>query len=262
MIRQRSILSGVSLFVIVIILISAYATDVATSTTTANSSTKVNTYYASTSDNYGYGGNRADSVLYDKINASGVQARVTGHVDDGIVDDYRNTSVEINKGNESLSWNYTMCNSQKYGDNGYGTLSILSNLNSLNFTKKVDVTPILDAIGQEEAQFGNVQHVTIYGIDDASVIEYYGYGDCWADSCWLYNKLTSMGIPVRIMGYEDGGWGDGYRHTWIEINIGNGWQTWNYTKYNSQHAADNGYGTPFVLIEPGNAPADVMKTGY
>lgn len=262
MIRQKSILSGISLFVIVI-LISAYATDVATNTTTANSSAKVNTYHASISGNYGYGDNWTDSALYDKINASGVQATITGYDSNGIVDDYQNTSIEISKGNQYLSWDNSMNDSQKYDANGYGTLRLLSSgSNPLNFKDKVNITAVLDAVGQEEAQFGDVQQITIYGIDDASVIEYYGYGDCWADSCWLYNKLTALGIPVRIMGYEDGGWGDGYRHTWIEINIGNGWQTWNYTKYNSQHAGDNGYGTPFVLIGPGNAPADVMKTGY
>jgi hypothetical protein len=132
----------------------------------------------------------------------------------------------------------------------------------MNFSEKVNYTAILDLVGQEEAQFDDVQQVTIYGIDDASVIELYGYGDCWADACWIYNKLSALGVPVRIMGYVDGGRDDGYRHTWIEVNVGHGWETWDYKKYNSKHAGDNGYGTPYVLIEPGNAPADIMKTGY
>ncbi len=260
MIGKKSILSVLSLFVITIILISAYATDAATNTTAVNFSKKVNINETNVSYNNGYGNNKTDPAwLYDKLNAQGVQVRIMGYVDGGIGNGYNDTWIEINEGNGSQTWNYTNYDSQH---NNYSGYDVLIGHIPVNKTKKVDMTPILDAVGQEEAQFGDVQHVTIYGIDDASVIETYGYGDCWADSCWLYNKLSALGVQVRIMGYEDGGRDDGYRHTWIEINVGNGWQTWNYTKYSSQHAGDNGYGTPFVLIGPGNAPADIMKTGY
>lgn len=262
MIKLKSILSVFSLFAIAMIMISAYSTDAATNTTTVNSSTIV-TDNASISDNYGYKDNSTYSAwLHNKSNASMVQVRITNYVDGGIRNDYRNICLEINEGSGWQTWNYTEYNSQENDHIVYDTLGILKGPKPLNISKKVNITAILDTIGQQEAQFEDVQHVTLDGIDDASVIDYYGYGDCWADSCWLYNKLTAAGIQVRIMGYEDGGRDDGYRHTWIEINIGSGWQTWNYTKYNSKHAGNNGYGTPFVLIEPGNAPADIMKTGY
>lgn len=259
MIKNKSVLSALSLFIVALMLITAYA-DAATNITTPNASTNKNTDEYNTSNDYGNSNNWTDSALYD--NSSSVQGIITGHVNKGIVDKDYNASVEISRGDKYLSWNYTQYTSEKYGDNGFGTLSVLAGPNPMNFTSKVNYTPIVDAVGMEEAQFGDVQHVTIYGIDDASVIETYGYGDCWADACWLYNKLSALGVPVRIMAYQDGGTGDGYRHTWIEINIGNGWETWNYAKYGSPHAGDNGYGTPYVLIEPGHAPADIMKTGY
>lgn len=263
MIKHKWIPAVFSLFAIAMIMISAYATDAATNPNAVNSSTKVNTDDATRSDNYAYKDNWTDSGLYNKLNASGVPVRITGYFDSVIGEGFTNTSAEINVGNEWQTWNYTEYNSQQNEDNGY-TLGILTGPKppKPNSNKKVDITAILDTIGQQEAQFDDVQHVTLDGADDASVIDYYGYGDCWADSCWLYNKLSAEGIPVRIMGYKDGGIGDGYRHTWIEINTGNGWQTWNYTKYNSKHAGDNGYGTPFVLIEPGNSPANIGKTGY
>lgn len=258
MIKQNSILLVLTLFTIMIML-TAYTTGADAATNSIASSINANTKDINISDNSVYNNNWSNSAWLDN---SQIQFQITGHVEEGIGDNYRNTSIEINRGNEFLSWNYTNYNSQKYGDNGYGTLSVLAGPNPMNFREKVNITAILDTIGQQEAQFDDVQYVTLYGIDDASVIDYYGYGDCWSDSCWLYDKLTAAGILVRIMGYEDRGWGDGWRHTWIEINVGNGWQTWDYKKYNSKHAPDNGYGTPFVLIGPGNAPADVMKTGY
>lgn len=129
--------------------------------------------------------------------------------------------------------------------------------------KEFSVDPaILDGIGQEEAKLDNIQHVTYYGRDDAIVMDTYGYGDCWADASYLYDKLSAAGVPVRIMAYQDGGWGNGYRHTWIEINVGHGWQMWNYSKYESRHVGYEGFGTPYVLIEPGHAPADILSTGY
>lgn len=258
MIKQKPILSMITLFFIAIIIISAYAADAATNTTTADSDITAEADNANVSNSKEYDNNWTSSALNSE-NETSVQLNITGPVDNRV--NFRNTSIEIIKGNKVLKWNYTVNNSE-YGENGYGTLRILAGSNPLNFREKINYTAIVDAIGMQEAQFGNIQHVTIYGIDDESVIQEYGYGDCWADACWLYNKLSAAGVQVRIMGYEDGGIDDGYRHTWIEINIGNGWQTWNYTKYNSQHAGDNGYGTPFVLIGPDNAPADIMKTGY
>lgn len=133
----------------------------------------------------------------------------------------------------------------------------------VNSTQKINNTSqIIDKIGYKEATYGDVQGVTYNGSDDASVLENYGDGDCWADATWLYEQLNAAGVQVRIMGYVDRGTGAGYRHTWIEINTGDGWQSWNYTKYNSQHYGDVGAGTPFVLIGPGNANPDIMSTGY
>lgn len=93
----------------------------------------------------------------------------------------------------------------------------------------------VDSIGYAEAKFRDVQ-----GQSSASVMDKCGYGDCWADSSWLYNKLSAAGIPVRIMSTTSGG--IYYLHRWVEINTGNGWQTWNYAKYNSQHYSALGSG--------------------
>ena len=136
-------------------------------------------------------------------------------------------------------------------------ITAFSTTNTTNSSKKVNTSAVLDSIGQEESHFGDVQGVS----DEASLVQY-GYGDCWADSEWLYDKLTVAGVPVRIMGYVGGGSGAGYRHAWVEINVGNGWQMWNYGKYNSQHYGDVGDGTPYVLIGPGNSSADILSTGY
>ena len=125
------------------------------------------------------------------------------------------------------------------------------------------VTSILNTIGQEEAKFADVQGVTYNGLDDASVLIHYGYGDCWADSSWLYNQLNAAGIQARIMGYANAPassvW---YLHAWVQINIGNGWVDWNYAEYNSQHHGNGGGYTPKVLIDPGKAPAEIASTGY
>jgi len=93
----------------------------------------------------------------------------------------------------------------------------------------------VDSIGYAEAKFRDVQ-----GQSSASVMEKCGYGDCWADSSWLYGKLSAAGISVRIMSTTSGG--VYYLHRWVEINVGNGWQTWNYAKYHSQHYSALGSG--------------------
>jgi hypothetical protein len=94
---------------------------------------------------------------------------------------------------------------------------------------------MVNFIGYAEAKFADVQ-----GQSSPTVMAQVGYGDCWADSGWLYNKLTAAGLPVRIMGHT---YGPYPVHRWVAINIGNRWQTWDYTKYNSQHhgALGSGY---------------------
>ncbi len=145
----------------------------------------------------------------------------------------------------------------------WSTLSSTSTLSS----SSTSVATILNTIGTEEAKFADVQ-ISGYpsswdGIDDAKVIEDYGFGDCWADSSWLYDQLSAAGIQVRIMGYSNAPanstW---YQHAWVQINIGNGWVDWNYAGYDSQHHGNGGGYTPIVIIEPGNAPAEIGNTGY
>jgi hypothetical protein len=97
---------------------------------------------------------------------------------------------------------------------------------------------IVDSIGYEEAKFEDIQ-----GQSSPCVMQNCGYGDCWADSGWLYNKLSKAGISVRIIGHTKGSYP---LHRWIEINIGNGWKTWNYAKYNSQHHGPTGSGNYVV----------------
>jgi len=93
----------------------------------------------------------------------------------------------------------------------------------------------INAIGCKEATYRDVQ-----GQSSPTVMEKVGYGDCWADSYWLYNKLSAAGVAVRIIGTKSGG--ILYLHRWVEINCGSGWTTWNYNKYNSQHYGAMGTG--------------------
>lgn len=97
---------------------------------------------------------------------------------------------------------------------------------------------IVDSIGYAEAKFEDIQ-----GQSSPCVMDKCGYGDCWADSGWLYNKLSKAGISVRIIGHKTGSYP---LHRWIEINIGNGWKTWDYAKYHSQHHGPTGSG-PYVV---------------
>jgi hypothetical protein len=126
-----------------------------------------------------------------------------------------------------------------------------------NITVPTNVTDIVNSIGYAEAKYGSVQ-----GISDVATFIKVGYGDCWASSQYLYQKLTAAGIQARIMGYVNGGYGIGYRHAWVQINIGNGWVQWNYAKYSSKHCGDCGTGTPCVLIGPGNPNASLFTIGY
>jgi hypothetical protein len=109
-------------------------------------------------------------------------------------------------------------------------------------TTTTNVQSILDAIGYAEAKYADVQ-----GQSSASVMAQCGYGDCWADSSWLYEQLTAKGIDTRIMEASDTS-GLYYLHRWTEINTGNGWVVWDYAKYGSQHYGELGYG-PFVVEE-------------
>lgn len=124
-------------------------------------------------------------------------------------------------------------------------------------TTTSSVKAILDKIGKQEATYEDVQ-----GISSLTSFIKYGKGDCWADSLWLYTKLQAAGITARIMGYVNGGYGVGYRHAWVQINIGNGWVNWNYKGYNSQHYGDVGTGTPKVLINSGVKNPSIVATGY
>jgi hypothetical protein len=127
-------------------------------------------------------------------------------------------------------------------------------------TNSSSVQAILDAIGYAEAKFEDIQ-----GQSSASVMERVGYGDCWADSQWLYNKLNAAGVAARIMGYVGGGTGVWYRHSWVQINTGSGWVNWSYTKYASQHFGDGLGAAAYVLIAASSKIVDVsdmVATGY
>jgi outer membrane protein assembly factor BamB len=118
-------------------------------------------------------------------------------------------------------------------------------------------TAVLYTIAQKDAQFMDIQ-----GVSDATSLIKLGYGDCWANSEWLYDKLNTAGIQAQIMGYVNGGYGVGYRHAWVEIYTINGWQSWDYIGTNSQHYGNLVTGTPFVLISASNKKADILSTGY
>ena len=66
--------------------------------------------------------------------------------------------------------------------------------NTTASTTPSNVQSILNTIGTAEAKFADVQ-----GQSSASVMVECGYGDCWADSSWLYEQLTAKGIDTRIM---------------------------------------------------------------
>ena len=147
-----------------------------------------------------------------------------------------------------------------YGTNKRLPNSVSVNAFTTNTTNSSSVQAILDSIGKTEAQFEDIQ-----GQSSGSVMERVGYGDCWADSQWLYNKLNAAGIPARIMGYVGGGTGVWYEHAWVQYNIGNGWVNWNYVKYGSQHYGDGLGAASYVLIAASSKTvdvADMSATGY
>ena len=115
------------------------------------------------------------------------------------------------------------------------SVSVKPSTTFINAAKSSNLQSIVDSIGYSEAKFADVQ-----GQSSPTVMAHVGYGDCWADSGWLYSNLSSASVQVRIMGCTSGNYP---LHHWVAINIGNGWQTWDYAKYNSQHhgALGSGY---------------------
>ncbi len=111
-------------------------------------------------------------------------------------------------------------------------------------TTSSNVQSVIDTIGYAEAKFADVQ-----GQSSPTVMAQVGYGDCWADSGWLFNQLTAKGIQTRIMECTDSS-GLYYLHRWVDINTGNGWVVWNYAKYGSQHYGALGSGS-FVESQGG-----------
>lgn len=95
----------------------------------------------------------------------------------------------------------------------------------------------IDTIGYQEAKYKRAQ-----GNSNPSVMEKIGWGDCWASSSWLYNKLSAAGVTVRIVQCSGGAYP---LHRWAQINTGNGWVNWNYAGYSSKHigAVGSGYYT-------------------
>ncbi|MDD1775173.1 MAG: pseudomurein-binding protein [Methanobacterium sp.] len=163
--------------------------------------------------------------------------KITTFIDKyGRVPNYVSTSLGTIR-YENLVYTYSkVLNFYKTNKRLPNTVSVTPWINSEGIkTNSSNVQSIIDSIGNKEAQYEDIQ-----GQSSPTVMEQVGYGDCWADSGWLYNKLSAAGIAVRVMGTTSGG--IYYLHRWVEINIGNGWTTWNYNKYNSQHYGALGSG--------------------
>ncbi len=76
------------------------------------------------------------------------------------------------------------------------TVFATTNTNSTHIkTNTTNTTAKLNTIGQQEAQYKDVQ-----GVSDVNSFTQLGYGDCWADSMWLYDKLTAAGIQAKDYG--------------------------------------------------------------
>jgi hypothetical protein len=86
----------------------------------------------------------------------------------------------------------------------------------------------LDAIMQAEGKFRDVQHVC----SAAACLESTGRGDCWADSYWLFEKLSAAGIKCRIMKCG--------LHRFIQINTNGTWTEYDYGKYANPTAPHGG----------------------
>ncbi len=117
--------------------------------------------------------------------------------------------------------------------------------NRLPNTVSVKSWSSISKTSSEGAPSGSVQakidatYERAQGNSNPTTMEKIGWGDCWASSSWLYNKLSAVGVKVRIVQCSGGSYP---LHRWAQINTGNGWVTWNYAKYNSQHiGAIGGY---------------------
>lgn len=140
------------------------------------------------------------------------------------------------------------------------TVSVTAWTSSVSTTLPSGSQSIIDSIGYAEAKFQDIQ-----GQSSASTMEKLGYGDCWADAEWLYNKLNAAGIPAQIMGYVGGGTGSWYRHAWVRYYNGNSFVDWQYTKYASQHFGDGLKAASYILIAASSKVVDVaamVATGY
>jgi hypothetical protein len=86
----------------------------------------------------------------------------------------------------------------------------------------------LDAIMQAEGKFRDVQGVC----SAAACLQSTGRGDCWADSYWLFAKLSAAGIKCRIMKCGE--------HRFIQINTTGTWVEYDYAKYANPTAPHGG----------------------
>jgi hypothetical protein len=115
------------------------------------------------------------------------------------------------------------------------------------WTSVMPVEAIIDNIGRMEAKFLDIQGQSYPG-----VMEKVGYGDCWADSLWLYDHFLKAGIQARILG---SGW-----HRWVEYNIGKGWEEFpgylnSGRKWGGHHYGSGGYsGRTVYLVSPTPTP--------
>jgi hypothetical protein len=111
----------------------------------------------------------------------------------------------------------------------------------------IPAASLLDAIGKAEAKFLDIQ-----GQSYPNVMEKVGYGDCFADSLWLYNKFRTAGIGARILG---SGW-----HRWVEYNLGSGWTEFpgylnSGRKWGGHHYGSGGYsGRKIFVCTPSPTP--------
>jgi hypothetical protein len=116
------------------------------------------------------------------------------------------------------------------------------------WTSLIPVEQIIDKIGRMEAKFLDIQGQSYPG-----VMEKVGYGDCWADSLWLYDHFLKAGIKARILG---SGW-----HRWVEYNIGKGWTEFpgylnSGRKWGGHHYGSGGYsGRTVFLVTPTPTPS-------
>ena len=115
----------------------------------------------------------------------------------GTAPNYENTSLGKIKFQNLVYIFSKIVNFQNNNNRLPNTVSVKPFTNVI--TTNSGVQSIIDSIGYAEAKFEDVQ-----GQSSPTVMDRVGYGDCWADSGWLYNKLSAAGISVRIMGCSSG----------------------------------------------------------